>query len=383
MNRKTSPLARLKPPLVDVARWPDSQQPAPLAAGNSGSLCPVRWSGVRDGNRTGRCRPPPTCRPTPSTRYRCRPWAKAASSTALCATRGSAPATRSIGPRWRCGPCVSSTVPTPAPVTSTRFADVDASHPHAAFIERFADLGVTQGCGDGTQFCPDDAVNRAQMAVFLSRAYNLPAGPDPNFSDVPDDAWYAPEVAKLAASGVTQGCGDGTRFCPGQDTTRAQMATFLYRAENPDEPVEGEPAEGSSTVLDSEGPIAVGRLHGCALRSDQTVACWGRNELGQASAPAGTFLAVTAGLSHTCGLRTDQSITCWGRNRGTGSPITPQNVLRAPSGRFTAVAAGSYHTCALHTNQSISCWGRDAVFAGGSQTVLGAPSGTFLGRRCW
>ena len=118
----------------------------------------------------------------------------------------------------------------PSPVTATRFADVDASDPHAAFIERLADLGVTRGCGDGTNFCPDRSVTRAQMAVFLSRAYDLPAGPDPGFSDVPADAWYAADVARLAASGVTRGCGDGTGFCPGRPTTRAQMATFLARA---------------------------------------------------------------------------------------------------------------------------------------------------------
>ena len=118
----------------------------------------------------------------------------------------------------------------PAPVGSTRFADVDGSHRHAAFIERFAELGVTKGCGDGTAFCPDDTVTRAQMAVFLSRAFSLADGPDPNFSDVPDGAWYGADVARLAASGITKGCDDGTRFCPGDETTRAQMATFLHRA---------------------------------------------------------------------------------------------------------------------------------------------------------
>ena len=119
----------------------------------------------------------------------------------------------------------------PAPVSSTRFADVDASHPHAAFVERFAEIGVTRGCGDGTNFCPDEEVTRAHMAVFLSRAYGLPEGPDPNFSDVPSDAWYAADVAKLTASGITTGCGDGSGFCPDQDTTRAHMATFLHRGE--------------------------------------------------------------------------------------------------------------------------------------------------------
>ena len=70
------------------------------------------------------------------------------------------------------------------------------------------------------------------MAAFLSRAYNLPDAPDPDFVDVPSDAWYAAEVARLVASKITFGCGDGTGFCPGRDTTRGQMATFLYRAEN-------------------------------------------------------------------------------------------------------------------------------------------------------
>ena len=138
----------------------------------------------------------------------------------------------------------------PPAVAESRFSDVDAGSFHAPFIERMAELGVTTGCGDGTGFCPDRTVTRAQMAVFLSRAYSLPEGPDPGFSDVPSDAWYVSEVAKLAASGITVGCGDGSMFCPGRDTTRAQMATFLWRAENPEwrdsptpepEPTEPEP----------------------------------------------------------------------------------------------------------------------------------------------
>ena len=117
----------------------------------------------------------------------------------------------------------------PPPLASSRFDDVDPTGFHARFIERMAELGVTGGCGDGSGFCPDREVSRAQMAVFLSRAYSLPDGPAPAFTDVPDDAWYAASVAKLAASGITRGCADGL-FCPGRDTTRAQMVTFLHRA---------------------------------------------------------------------------------------------------------------------------------------------------------
>ena len=120
----------------------------------------------------------------------------------------------------------------PPQVSESRFDDMYRWGLEEPFVERMADLGITTGCGDGTNFCPDDTVTRAQMAVFLSRAYSLPEGPDQGFADVPDDAWYAADVARLAASGITSGCGDGTNFCPGQDTTRAQMATFLWRAQN-------------------------------------------------------------------------------------------------------------------------------------------------------
>ena len=122
----------------------------------------------------------------------------------------------------------------PPAISQSRFNDVDAASFHAPFIERMAELEVTRGCGDGSGFCPDRTVTRAQTAAFLSRAYNLQDGPDPGFSDVAPDAWYGADVARLAASGITVGCGDGTRFCPSRDTTRAQMAAFLWRAENPD-----------------------------------------------------------------------------------------------------------------------------------------------------
>ena len=97
-------------------------------------------------------------------------------------------------------------------------------------IERMAELEVTQGCGDGTNFCPFNPVTRAQMAVFLTRAFNLPDGPDPDFSDVDQSYWASDQIAALADSDITRGCGDGSRFCPENPTSRAQMAAFLSRA---------------------------------------------------------------------------------------------------------------------------------------------------------
>jgi hypothetical protein len=38
------------------------------------------------------------------------------------------------------------------------------------YIERFATLGITSGCGNGN-YCPADSVSRAQMAVFLTKGF--------------------------------------------------------------------------------------------------------------------------------------------------------------------------------------------------------------------
>lgn len=59
----------------------------------------------------------------------------------------------------------------PAPATAT-FGDVGTAHPFFRFVEALAASGITGGCGGG-QFCPDSAVTRGQMAVFLATALGL------------------------------------------------------------------------------------------------------------------------------------------------------------------------------------------------------------------
>jgi hypothetical protein len=54
-------------------------------------------------------------------------------------------------------------------VAATRFGDVSSGHAHEAGIGWLVDAGVTAGCGDGSNYCPDDAVTRAQMATFMHR----------------------------------------------------------------------------------------------------------------------------------------------------------------------------------------------------------------------
>ena len=55
-----------------------------------------------------------------------------------------------------------------------------------------------------------------------------PAAVGQTFNDVPQDHWAFPFIEELADRGITAGCGAGN-FCPNDEVTRAQMAVFLIR----------------------------------------------------------------------------------------------------------------------------------------------------------
>ncbi|MDX1447630.1 MAG: S-layer homology domain-containing protein [Acidimicrobiia bacterium] len=119
---------------------------------------------------------------------------------------------------------------TPASTTG-RFVDVPAGAWYAPYVNRLAELGISVGYGDGT-FRPLAGVSRAEMAVFLMRAFpGITEAPPASFTDVPPDAWYAGAAEGLLAAGVTKGCAaDPLRFCPGGTVARDAMASFLARA---------------------------------------------------------------------------------------------------------------------------------------------------------
>ena len=60
----------------------------------------------------------------------------------------------------------------PAPATAS-FNDVPTNHPFFQFVEALKASGITGGCGDGTNYCPDSPLTRGQMAVFLAKALGL------------------------------------------------------------------------------------------------------------------------------------------------------------------------------------------------------------------
>jgi hypothetical protein len=93
-------------------------------------------------------------------------------------------------------------------------------------INRIAAQGITSGCEPG-RYCPADVITRAQMAVFMARALDLPPAPSAGFTDI-DGHSFTDEIDRIAAAGITLGCG-GTNFCPNEPVTRGQMAAFLVR----------------------------------------------------------------------------------------------------------------------------------------------------------
>ena len=103
----------------------------------------------------------------------------------------------------------------------------DAGSIHEGDINRIAEAGTTQGCAPW-YFCPTAGLSREQMATFLVRAFGLPTTAHDYFTDDESSA-HEDDINRLAASGITFGCG-GTDFCPQGPVTRGQMTAFLHRA---------------------------------------------------------------------------------------------------------------------------------------------------------
>ncbi len=97
--------------------------------------------------------------------------------------------------------------------------------PDVAFV---TEQGLMNGVGGGL-FDPDDITSRAMLVTILWRMEGEPAaGSYADFSDVPGDTWYTDAVRWASSRGIVNGYGDGL-FGPGDPLTREQMLTILHR----------------------------------------------------------------------------------------------------------------------------------------------------------
>ena len=122
------------------------------------------------------------------------------------------------------------------------WVDVPANHWAGPSIDAIYGADITQGCSLAPlKYCPEDSVTRAQMAAFVVRSLGLEGSTTTPgvgyFVDVEATAWYAGVVGRLYEENITAGCSvDPLRYCPGDGVTRAEMAAFLVRALNAEEP---------------------------------------------------------------------------------------------------------------------------------------------------
>ena len=110
------------------------------------------------------------------------------------------------------------------------FADVAESSYAYTAVAWAVENGVTQGVG-AASFAPEGVCSRAEAATFLWRALGSPepTGTDCPFADVSADAYYYKAVLWAAEKGIAVGT-SAAGFSPSDTVTRAQALTFLWRA---------------------------------------------------------------------------------------------------------------------------------------------------------
>ena len=125
-----------------------------------------------------------------------------------------------------------SAQPTSSPTpTKTSFKDVPSGAYFADAVNWAVNKGVTQGTSP-TTFSPGAACTREQFVTFLWRANNAPEPKSSKspFTDVKDPSAYSYKAILWAVeNGITAGTSK-TLFSPKDTCTRAQVATFLWRA---------------------------------------------------------------------------------------------------------------------------------------------------------
>jgi alpha-tubulin suppressor-like RCC1 family protein len=141
--------------------------------------------------------------------------------------------------------------------------------------------------------------------------------------------------------------------------------------------------------------VTCGYSHACALTKSGRVYCWGEQTYGRLgngqSGPDSVHTPVELGLSgikqvsaggqHTCAIRQDDQVICWGRNNlyqlGLNSPgIVDDASLASPvtGTGFIQVSAGAEHTCAVNNAGIAFCWGSDGYGKLGNGPTSGQKS---------
>lgn len=179
----------------------------------------------------------------------------------------------------------------------------------------------------------------------------------------------------------------------------------------PPSPPQTAPVASSDAASPSGAPsvveVACGDFHTCALMSDKSVRCWGRNKSGELgdgttsdrTTPArvmglGPAVQIALGMNFTCARLEGGTVSCWGTGRILGDGALRERIPPTVVPGVSAIVdlhAGGFFTCARNAAGDVRCWGLDAKAGTSaskvkSMSVAGAHAcGRIEGdlARCW
>ena len=189
---------------------------------------------------------------------------------------------------------------------------------------------------------------------------------------------------KEFAVGIYHGCGikfDGSLWCVGSNGWGQLGIGPDYETKYTAVPI---------AVGQTWKAISVSTTASCAIRSDDTLWCWGNNFGGQLGvgtdsdnrdvpeqvSGGGTWKAVSTSADATCGIKSDDTLWCWGDdtngklgNGASGNTTVPGAV--SGGGSWIDVSRGDEFTCGIKSDNSMYCWGRDNLGQLGNGAVTG------------
>lgn len=111
------------------------------------------------------------------------------------------------------------------------FTDVPVTHENYWMLAEFHKRGILKGFPDGS-FRPDQALNRADMALVITATFGLKGSTTSMFKDVPKSMYFHNAVQSLLANSITAGYPDYT-YRPQVATTHEHVLLFIARSMNP------------------------------------------------------------------------------------------------------------------------------------------------------
>ncbi|MBI4510566.1 MAG: hypothetical protein HY698_13115 [Deltaproteobacteria bacterium] len=231
--------------------------------------------------------------------------------------------------------------------SSVAFEALSLSSKHACAIARI----------DHSLWCwGDNRKGQLGDGSSLQRKEATQIGVDKDWSSVAAGTWHACGLRK-----------DGTLWCWGSNND-GQLGIESETRKTV-------PGPNPADALGDWRFLAAGWGHGCGIRADNTLWCWGDNSEGALG--DGTMRAraspvqvggekdwqqACAGTRHTCGIRQDGSLWCWGGNSNGQLGHGALNAAVAEPARvgdsaWKSVSCGGAHTCGIQADGTLLCWG--------------------------